>query len=239
MPQKNIVIIGASGGLGSAFVKIFADDPANKVHAFSRSEIENKLDNVNYGSIDFTDEASIIQASEQSAKIGQLDCVIVASGMLHDSDLMPEKSFRDIGVENFQRSFVVNTIGPALVAKHFLPKLQPSQRSVFAALSARVGSIEDNRLGGWYAYRASKAALNMLIKTASIEVARRQKQAIVVCLHPGTVDTDLSQPFQQRVPSGKLFTTDYSVRQLITVLQGLTAADSGKVFAWDGSEIPW
>ncbi|MFT6387892.1 MAG: NAD(P)-dependent dehydrogenase (short-subunit alcohol dehydrogenase family) [Cellvibrionaceae bacterium] len=238
MPNQNIVIIGASGGLGSAFVKVFADDPTNTIHALSRSEIENKLADVNYGRVDFLDEASIKQAAEQSAQNGPLDCVIVASGMLHDRDLMPEKSLRDLNTESFQRCFVANTIGPALVAKHFLPKLQRNQRSVFAALSARVGSIGDNRLGGWYAYRASKAALNMLIKTASIEIARRQKQAIVVGLHPGTVDTNLSQPFQQRVPSDKLFTTDYSARQLINVLQGLTVEDSGKVFAWDGSEVP-
>jgi NAD(P)-dependent dehydrogenase (short-subunit alcohol dehydrogenase family) len=238
MPNQNIVIVGASGGLGSAFVKVFADDPTNIVHAFSRSKLENKLVNVNYGRVDFLDEESIRQAAEQSAQTGALDCVIVATGMLHDGDLMPEKSLRDLNAESFQRSFFANTIGPALVAKHFLPKLQRNQRSVFAALSARVGSIGDNRLGGWYAYRASKAALNMLIKTASIEIARRQKQAIVVGLHPGTVDTSLSQPFQQRVPSDKLFDADYSARQLVKVLQGLAAEDSGKVFAWDGSEVP-
>jgi NAD(P)-dependent dehydrogenase (short-subunit alcohol dehydrogenase family) len=238
MPNQNIVIIGASGGLGSAFVEVFAGDPTNTVYAFSRSEIENKLADIKYGRVDFSDEESVKQAAEQSAESGPLDCVIVASGMLYDGDLMPEKSLRDLSAESFQRNFLANTIGPALVAKHFLPKLQRNQRSVFAALSARVGSIGDNRLGGWYAYRASKAALNMLIKTASIEIARRQKEAIVVGLHPGTVDTNLSQPFQQRVPSDKLFNTGYSARQLINVLQGLTAEDSGKVFAWDGTEVP-
>ncbi|MFT5084384.1 MAG: NAD(P)-dependent dehydrogenase (short-subunit alcohol dehydrogenase family) [Lentisphaeria bacterium] len=238
MPNQNIVIIGASGGLGSAFVKAFADDSSNTIYAFSRSEIEDKLANVNYGRVDFTAEASIKQAAEKSAQWGPLDCVIVAAGVLHDSDLKPEKSLRDLSVDNFQRSFVANTIGPALVAKHFLPKLQRNRRSVFAALSARVGSIGDNRLGGWYAYLASKAALNMVIKTASIEIARLQKQVIVVGLHPGTVDTSLSQPFQQRVPSDKLFSTEYSARQLIKVLQGLTVENSGKVFAWDGNEVP-
>jgi NAD(P)-dependent dehydrogenase (short-subunit alcohol dehydrogenase family) len=238
MPNQNIVIIGASGGLGAAFVNIFAADPSNIIHAFSRSEIKNKLANVNYGRVDFADEESIKKAAEQSAKDGLLDCVIVATGILHESDFMPEKSLRDLSAENFQRSFLANTIGPALVAKYFLPKLQLKQRAVFAALSARVGSIGDNRLGGWYSYRAAKAALNMLIKTASIEVAWRKKQAIVVGLHPGTVDTNLSQPFQQRVPSNKLFNADYSARKMIDVLQGLTVADSGKVFAWDGSEVP-
>lgn len=239
MPNQNIVIIGASGGLGSALVNLFASNPVNTVYAFSRSEIKTPLDNVRYGQIDFADEVSIKQAAEQSAQNEPLDCVIVATGMLHDTELMPEKSLRDLSAENFQRSFLANTIGPALIAKHFLPRLQRKQRAVFAALSARVGSIGDNRLGGWYAYRASKAALNMLIKTASIEVARRQPQAIVLGLHPGTVDTDLSQPFQQRVPNDKLFTTDYSAQRLISVLDSLSAEDSGKIFAWDGSEIPY
>lgn len=238
MPKQNIVIIGASGGLGSAFVKLFAADSDNIVHAFSRSEIKSKLVNVHYGHLDYADEESIKKAAEQSAKEGSLDCVIVATGLLHDSDLMPEKSLRDLNSDNFQRSFFVNTIGPALVAKYFLPQLHSKQRAVFAALSARVGSIGDNRLGGWYAYRASKAALNMLIKTASIEVAWRKKQAIVVGLHPGTVDTHLSQPFQQRVASNKLFNTDYSARQLLAVIKGLNIEDSGKIFAWDGKEVP-
>ena len=238
MSNQNIAIIGASGGLGSAFIDLFSDNPTNTVYAFARSEIKNPLANVRYGQINFADEASIQQAAEQSAQNGPLDCVIVATGMLHDTELMPEKSLRDLSAEKFQRSFLANTIGPALIAKHFLPKLHRKQRAVFAALSARVGSIGDNRLGGWYAYRASKAALNMLIKTASIEVARRQPQTIVLGLHPGTVDTGLSQPFQRRVPSDKLFSTDYSAKRLISVLDGLSAEDSGKVLAWDGSEIP-
>lgn len=239
MSNKNIAIIGASGGLGAAFVSAFADDPTNTVYGFSRSKIESHFTNVSASYIDFADEPSIQQAAEQSAQHGPLDSVIIATGMLHGSDLMPEKSLRDLSAENFQRIFMANTIGPALVAKHFFPKLRPKQRSVFAALSARVGSIGDNRLGGWYAYRAAKAALNMLIKTASIEVARRQADAIVVGLHPGTVDTPLSQPFQQRVPSDKLFSTEYSANRLIAVLNGLSTDDSGKVFAWDGSEVPY
>ena len=238
MSNRNIAIIGASGGLGSAFVDLFSENSANTIHAFSRSEIKSQLVNVHCGHIDFSDEASIQHAAEQSSRGGPLDYVIVASGMLHDADLMPEKSLRDLSAEKFQRSFFANTIGPALIAKHFLPKLQRKQRAVFAALSARVGSIGDNRLGGWYGYRASKAALNMLIKTASIEVARSQPQAIIVGLHPGTVDTNLSQPFQRSVPSDKLFATDYSARCLISVLDELSTGDSGRVFAWDGSEIP-
>ena len=244
MSNQHIAIIGASGGLGSAFVKMFSNESSNKVYAFSRSTITNQPTNTNVTNIyksriDFADEASIKEAAEYSTQNAPLDCVIVATGMLHDTNMMPEKSLRHLSATNFERSFLVNTIGPALVAKHFLSKLHRNQRGIFAVLSARVGSIEDNRLGGWYAYRAAKAALNMLIKTASIEIAWRQKQTIVVGLHPGTVDTHLSQSFQQRVPRHKLFTPDDSVKRLMSVLERLSAKDSGKVFAWDGSEVPY
>lgn len=119
MPNQNIVVIGASGGLGSAFVNFFADNPGNRIHAFARSEIESQLTNVSVGRIDFADEASIQHAAEQSAQEGPLDCVIVATGILHDTNLMPEKSLRDLSVEKFQRNLLANTIGPALIAKHF------------------------------------------------------------------------------------------------------------------------
>jgi NAD(P)-dependent dehydrogenase (short-subunit alcohol dehydrogenase family) len=130
-----------------------------------------------------------------------------------------------------------NTVVPALVAKYFLPKLSKTNRSVFAALSARVGSISDNRLGGWYAYRASKAALNMIIKTAAIEMQRVNKHAIVVGLHPGTVDSALSKPFQARVPEDRLFTPAYAADRLITVLGQLQPADTGQCWDWQGLPI--
>jgi NAD(P)-dependent dehydrogenase (short-subunit alcohol dehydrogenase family) len=138
-----------------------------------------------------------------------------------------------------ETAFRLNTIGPALVAKHFLPLLAKDRKSVFAAISARVGSIEDNHLGGWYAYRASKAALNMVIKTLSIELARRNTNALCVGLHPGTVDTPLSTPFQSGVPEAKLFSAARSARHLLTVLDNLTPENSGCLYAWDGSQIPF
>ena len=141
--------------------------------------------------------------------------------------------------ENFEHLFQINTIGPALVAKYFLPKLNRNSRSVFAVLSARVGSIADNRLGGWYAYRASKAALNMIIKNASIEIARKNKQAIVVCLHPGTVDSLLSKPFQSNVPDGKLFSPEFSAGKLLSVVDNLSPDQSGGIVGWDGEPIPY
>jgi NAD(P)-dependent dehydrogenase (short-subunit alcohol dehydrogenase family) len=163
--------------------------------------------------------------------------VIVATGLLHDGELVPEKSLRDLSAEKFLRLFEVNTILPALVGKYFLPKLNRENKSIFAALSARVGSISDNQLGGWYAYRASKAALNMIIKNAAIEIGRQNKQAVIVGLHPGTVDSRLSKPFQSNVADGQLFTPAFSAQKLLEVLETLTQEKSGKCFAWDGQEI--
>ena len=135
------------------------------------------------------------------------------------------------------RAYQINAIGPALVAKHFLPLLATDRKAVFAALSARVGSIGNNRLGGWYAYRASKAALNMILKTLSIELARRNPSAICVGLHPGTVDTRLSGPFQRGVPGDKLFSPHRSAPCLLKVINALSPGQSGRVLAWDGKPI--
>lgn len=239
MPKINIAIIGASGGIGSAFVRLLSQNKNNTVHAFARSttSTDNNSDTPVISHIDYNDEDSIRSAAELAAQSGPIDLVIVATGFLHDNTIMPEKSLRELSRESFQKNFLVNTIGPALVAKHFLPRLHKDQRSVFAVLSARVGSISDNRLGGWYAYRASKAAVNMIIKTASIEAARKQKKAIIVGLHPGTVASSLSQPFQKNVAPEKLFTPEYSSKKLINVIQNLETKDSGEIFAWDGKPI--
>jgi len=164
--------------------------------------------------------------------------IINVAGVLHGEDFGPEKRLSQIRPEVLKTVFEVNAFGPLIVAKHFSSFLRHDERSVFASLSARVGSISDNRLGGWYAYRGSKAAQNMFTKTLSIELGRLAPNAIVVGLHPGTVDTGLSKPFQGSVPRDKLFSTEQSVGHLLAVIDGLTAQDSGKVFAWDGSEIP-
>lgn len=182
--------------------------------------------------VDITDEASIAAAAP---RIGPVDKVIVATGLLHDGAQPPEKSYRALDPAALARSFAVNAIGPALVAKHVLPLLPRDRRAVFAALSARVGSISDNRLGGWYAYRASKAALNQLIRTLAVELRRTHPLAICVGLHPGTVDTRLSAPFQRGVPD--LFTPERSAAALLGVLDGLTPEQSGRLWAWDGREI--
>lgn len=163
--------------------------------------------------------------------------MIVASGILQGGNAAPEKSWRALSADGLACYFAVNAAGPALVAKHFLPLLPREGRSVFAALSARVGSIGDNRLGGWYGYRASKAALNMLVKTLAIELARTRRQAICVALHPGTVNTGLSAAFQHGVAPEKLFAPQRSAGHLLDVIANLTPADSGGCFAWDGSRI--
>jgi NAD(P)-dependent dehydrogenase (short-subunit alcohol dehydrogenase family) len=189
---------------------------------------------------ELTDESSIAAAAQLIDESGPLDLVIVATGALHGADLsLPEKSWRVIDGQAMAQQFAINTIGPALIAKHALPLLRRDSRSVFAALSARVGSIGDNRLGGWHSYRASKAALNMLVRNFAIELASRNPHAIAVAIHPGTVDTALSSPFQRGVPPGQLFRPDHSAAQILAVIDRLSAADSGGLFAWNGERIPY
>jgi NAD(P)-dependent dehydrogenase (short-subunit alcohol dehydrogenase family) len=236
----NVAIIGATGGIGAALASELAACPAVKnVHRLSRA---------GGGSgeaaglpIDLEDERSIEKAAHTLREIaGSLDIVVTATGILHDGDgLQPEKSWRTMSAPAMQKAFLLNATGPALVAKHFLPLLSNRSKLVFAALSARVGSIEDNQFGGWYAYRASKAALNMLIKSLSIELARRNPAALCVGLHPGTIDTKLSKPFQRSVPEGQLFSARTAARHLLTVLDGLTVEDTGNCYAWDGTRIPF
>ncbi|HSG59284.1 MAG TPA: SDR family NAD(P)-dependent oxidoreductase [Woeseiaceae bacterium] len=236
-----IVVIGASGGIGAAVVeRLRGDERAGAVYALSRSPGADEDGVVRPGHIDLIEEGSVRAAAERIAEGGKLDLVFVATGILHRGDaLHPEKRVRDVDAGAMAEVLRVNTIGPALVARHFLPLMRRDAKSVFAAISARVGSIGDNRLGGWASYRASKAALNMLIKTFSIEHARTHPDGICVALHPGTVDTALSRPFQARVPEGRLFTPGYSAERMLSVLDGLGPADSGGVYAWDGSRIEY
>lgn len=237
--MKNIVIIGASGAIGQALIRHLSSRYNDAtIHACARARPNGDMpQNVVFQAVDYKDEASIAEAAAAASQDYPLDLVIVATGILHDGDIMPEKSLKELSADKFHHIFQVNTVVPALIAKHFLPRLNSGERSIFAALSARVGSISDNHLGGWYAYRASKAALNMILKNAAIETARRNKNAIIVGLHPGTVDSKLSQPFQQHVPEGKLFSPDFAATKLVEVLGRLTAEQSGKCFAWDGEEV--
>ncbi|WP_301075815.1 SDR family NAD(P)-dependent oxidoreductase [Sphingomonas sp.] len=212
-------IIGASGGIGQALAEALEEEGAS-VRRYARP------------ALDLLDESTIAAAA---ASAGSPELVIVATGILHDAENGPEKSIAALDPAWLAQQYAINAIGPALIAKHFLPIMPRQGRSVLAFLSARVGSISDNRLGGWYGYRASKAALNQLIRTLSIEDKRRNERGIIVGLHPGTVDTKLSKPFQQ---AGRdLFKPDRAAVQLLDVIDGLKPQDSGRVFAWDGAEI--
>lgn len=241
---RTVVIFGASGGIGRALVETYTGMSAvETVHAVSRGgDISFEGSPLGQEKI-AQHQADITSDSDLEAlatRIGAADMVIVATGILTDQEtgLSPEKSYRHQDKAAFEQVFGINTIGPALVAKHFLGRMPRKGRTVFAALAARVGSISDNGLGGWHAYRASKAALCMLMRNYAIEVARKNEDAICVCLHPGTVDTGLSAPFQGNVPEGKLFTPEYSAKCLVSVLSQLTPKDSGKQFDWAGAEVP-
>ena len=240
VPSPRIAVISASGDIGRAFVESLASDcPAATIHGLSRSPQQSGGD-VQHHFIDITEEESIRAAAETTSRDGPLDLVIVASGILHGgTELQPEKSMSTLDAKALCEVFRINAVGPALVAKHFLPLLRMGHKTVFAALSARVGSISDNHLGGWASYRASKAALNMLLKTLAIEHARRWPDSVIVALHPGTVDTALSKPFSRRVPAERLFEPLQSARYLLGVIDDLTPAATGGFFAWDGTPIEY
>jgi NAD(P)-dependent dehydrogenase (short-subunit alcohol dehydrogenase family) len=224
------VIIGASGGIGGALADAIEEEGAyDRVWRFSRRD----------DGLDLTDEATIMAAAANVAKGPHPDLIVVATGLLHDDGTGPEKALKDLDPVWLARSYAINAIGPALVAKHFAPLMPRTGTPVLAALSARVGSIGDNAMGGWYGYRAAKAALNMMLRNVAIEMRRTHPRSIIVGLHPGTVDTLLSKPFQGNVPAGKLFAPDRAAVQLLDVIDGLKPQDSGKVFAWDGTEIPF
>jgi NAD(P)-dependent dehydrogenase (short-subunit alcohol dehydrogenase family) len=225
------VVVGASGGIGAAFEAVLIEEGGfDVVHGFARSRSGSRR-------LDLEDEASIAAAAAHVAKGPQPILVIVATGLLHAADRGPEKALRELDPKWLAKVHAVNAIGPALVAKHFLPIMPKSGRTVFAALSARVGSIADNRLGGWHGYRASKAALNMLVRNLAIEEKRRNPRAIVVALHPGTVDTALSRPFQGNVQPGRLFDPERAALQLLDVIEELKPSDSGNLFDFEGKEI--
>lgn len=239
------VVVGATGGIGRALTAALVEGGAfARVHALSRSG-ERVRPDVFAGRLDLTDENSIRErAAEIAAGSLPVGLAIVATGYLHDASpgageaVGPEKSWRQLDGDMLLRSFQLNAIGPALVAKHLLPLLPRQGRAVFAALSARVGSIGDNRLGGWYGYRASKAALNQLIRTLAVELSRSRPDGICLGLHPGTVDTGLSRPFQAGVAEERLFSPDRAARQLLDVIDRAEIAESGRVLAWDGQVVP-
>lgn len=187
--------------------------------------------------LDLLDEESIAEAAQWAASQGDIRLVIDATGFLHDAQFQPEKSWRNLDPAHMTKAFAINAVGPALLMKHFLPLLPREGRSVFATLSARVGSIGDNALGGWYSYRASKAALNQFVRTAAVELRRRAPQAICVSLHPGTVETALSSPFHK---TGLAVRPPVEAAQaLLSVINGLQPDQSGGFYDYTGQSVPW
>jgi NAD(P)-dependent dehydrogenase (short-subunit alcohol dehydrogenase family) len=235
------VVIGASGGIGAAMTRhLAACDRVRRVFALSRSQPHSLPQEAIHGEIDICDERSVASAAAGLPEDASLGIVIVASGILHHGKaIQPEKTIGQLSADAMKGVLEVNTVGPAMVARYFLPRLAADGKSVFAVLSARVGSISDNRLGGWISYRASKAAVNMVVKTLAIEQARRRPQSIVVSLHPGTVDTALSSPFTRRSSPSTLFLPEQSARYLLNVIDDLRPDDSGGFFAWDRSRIEY
>ena len=228
---RSAVVVGAGGGLGAAFADALEEEDAFAVvHRLSRRS-------TGAAHLDVTDEASIAAAAAAVAACPPPTLVIVATGLLHRGEHGPEKSMRELDPAWLGEVMAVNAIGPALVARHFLPLMPRGERGVFAALSARVGSISDNRLGGWYGYRAAKAALNQLVRTLALEERRRNDRAIVVALHPGTVDTALSAPFRGNLAPGQLRTPERAALALLDVIDGLGVKDSGRLFDFEGVEV--
>jgi NAD(P)-dependent dehydrogenase (short-subunit alcohol dehydrogenase family) len=240
---RSALVLGAGQGIGLEFVRQLGDR-CDRLYATYRRSADALTAIANPRIVplplDITDEAQIAHTiATIQATTPTLHWVIYCIGVLHDATLQPEKRLQQLHSDHLLRYFQVNSIGAALVAKHVQPLLKHGDRSIFAALSAKVGSIGDNHLGGWYGYRASKAALNMFLRTTALEYKRTCPRAIVVALHPGTTDTGLSQPFQRNVPPDKLFPPERTVRQLLAVLDRVQESDSGEFFSWDGSQLPW
>lgn len=229
-PGGLAVVIGASGGIGAALLtQLQSDTTFAQVLGLSRQS---------QPALDLLDEASISAAARfVAAQNLALRLVVDATGTLHGDGYQPEKSWQQLDPAQMAHTFAINAIGPALLMKHFLPLLPKQGKAVFATLSAKVGSIGDNRLGGWYSYRASKAALNQLTHTAATELRRRQPEALCVALHPGTVQSALSAPFAKTGLNVK--TPADAARHLLTLLDDLTATDSGGFFNHDGTPLPW
>ena len=234
-------LFGASGGIGAALADQLCGDPQwGEVWLGARRPPKTAAPTARPFAFDSDDEASLIAAAQQIGIGGALDLVFVATGMLHRPELpLPEKSYRALDGAAMAELYRVNAIGPAMIAKHMLPLLPRDRRAVFAVLSARVGSISDNRLGGWHSYRAAKAALNMLVANFAIECRRSHPHTVIAALHPGTVDTALSAPFQRGLREGQLNSPAASATAMLQMLSQLQPEDSGGLFAWDGARLPW
>lgn len=238
------LVLGASGGLAQAIIgELMADPEIGTVIAISRSAAP---ENVSAGTVkptwietEYTEPAMAAVVEQLQSFAGRITRVVICHGILHSETLWPEKRLEDISAEALQSVFQANTVVPVLWLKLLHRLLKSKQRCVVAALSARVGSIGDNHLGGWYAYRSSKAALNMMLRTLSIEYGRRVKNVKIISFHPGTTDTALSKPFQASVPSDKLFTPEFVAERLCGIMNEAEIDGQLSYLDWDNKSIPW
>lgn len=240
--ENNVLIVGASGGIASALIEQYRSAGA-KVFAVSRAAASesNNLENVSYHQISEQDDKHISSFVKQLAEQDVvLNTVVITTGFLHNENdgIHPEKRLEDVSEEALTAYFATNSIIPSIWLKH-LVNVMSKEGSTLVCLSARVGSISDNGLGGWYGYRASKAALNMFVKTASVEYKRRLKDVMLVCYHPGTVDTGLSKPFQKNVAAKKLFTPEFTAKQLVHHLSALDREQACHFIDWNGEVVTW
>lgn len=246
----HVLVTGASSGVGLALAaQLLARDTVQSLTTVSRRASASEPlqamrqqhgKRLRIIDADITNEAALTHLAETLTRSDvTLHVVVNAAGLLHNARVQPEKSLAQVDRASLEEVFAINAFAPILLARALLPLMPKSDPAMFASISARVGSIEDNRMGGWYAYRASKAAQNQLLKTLAIELHRSHPHACCLLLHPGTVDTPLSGPFQARVPEGKLFSVERAADQLLKVMAACDASDSGRFIAWDGAPVPW
>ena len=222
------IVFGSTGGIGSALMTVLSRNVSpDRLFGLSRSSVP---------AFDLLDEASLANAAASLKQLGPFDLIFDATGALEIDGIGPEKTIRAIDPVVMAKQFAINAIGPAMIIKHFSPLLRKDRTAVLASLSAKVGSIGDNRLGGWISYRSAKAALNQIIRTTSIEIARTHPLACVVALHPGTVQTRLSEKWQGNHPS---VPASQSAENLLGVVANLSEIDSGRFIAYDGDQLPW
>ncbi|MRX26603.1 SDR family NAD(P)-dependent oxidoreductase [Kangiella sp. HZ709] len=238
--MNNYLIFGASGAIGQAITNQCLIN-GHQVHQIFRSnnfKHEATTPNCHKYYLDVYKEQELLQLATL-LKEYQINRIINCAGILHTKDISPEKTIIQLNPNAFVEIIKANTLLTALIAKHLLPLFNKNTKSVFAVLSARIGSISDNQLGGWYSYRASKAALNQILKTLSIEFKFKKPNAVFVALHPGTTDSNLSKPFQKNIPPKKLFTARFVAKCLLNIIETIQPENSGSFYAWDGSTIQW
>jgi NAD(P)-dependent dehydrogenase (short-subunit alcohol dehydrogenase family) len=246
MQKTSALIIGASGGIGQALVqKLIDSEKYDKIYCVARGQVSSPIKGAEYKQMPEHTEQAVADYCQQLKVQGTvLSLAVCTVGVLHDTStegtaVAPEKRLEDLNAASLLHYFQTNTVIPSIWLKHAEPLLKGQHPAHLVFFTARVGSISDNQLGGWYGYRASKAALNMMIKTAQIELQRRAKNLALVSYHPGTVDTSLSKPFQHNVPSKKLFTPDFTATCLLKHLSDLAPENGPHYIDWDGKTIAW